>query len=45
MQQDVGIAEQQKVQKQGRDDHIKQLSYSPPTGIFLHNTRISKKDM
>ena len=26
MQQDVGIAEQQKVKKQGRDDHIKQLS-------------------
>ena len=30
MYQDVGIAEQQKVQKQGRDDHIKQLSIQPP---------------
>jgi len=26
MQQDVGIAERQKGEKQGRDDHVKQLS-------------------
>ena len=30
MLQDVGIAERQKVQKQGRDDHIKQLSIQTP---------------
>jgi len=42
MQQDVGIAERQKVQKQGRDGHLKQV-YNPPTGIFFHNRHISKR--
>ena len=35
MQQDVGIAERQKVQKQGRDDHIKQV-YKPPTSFSIY---------
>ena len=30
MKNDVGIAEQQKAEKQGRDDNIKQLSMQPP---------------
>ena len=30
MLQDVGIAKWQKVQKRGRDDHIKWLSIQPP---------------
>jgi len=34
MQQDVWIAEWQKIKNQGRDDHIKQLSMQPPIGIF-----------
>jgi len=42
MLQDIGIAEQQKVQKQGRDDHIKQV-YKPPTYLFRY-TRIMEKD-
>jgi len=32
MQQDVGIAEQQRVRKQ--DDHVKQLSLQPPYIFF-----------
>ena len=44
MQQHVGIAERQKVRKQERDDHIKQV-YSPHTGIFFQNMRIPNKDM
>jgi len=35
MQQDVGIAERQKVKKQGRDDHIKQLSIQTPYIYFF----------
>ena len=31
MQQDVGIADQQKAYKQGRDDSIKQFSTQLPT--------------
>ena len=34
MEQDVGIAEQQKVKKQGRDDHIHQLSIQTPYRII-----------
>ena len=33
-----------KVKKQGRDDH-KTVKYTTPTGIFFHNTCITKKDM
>jgi len=35
MYQDVGIAEQQKVKKQGRDDHIKQSSIQTPHISFF----------
>ena len=34
MLQDVGIADQQKVEKQGRDYSIKQLSIQPFTYLF-----------
>jgi len=37
MKEDVGIAEQQKVNEQGRDDHIKQLSIQISTGTFFNN--------
>ena len=37
MLQDVGIAEQQKVRKQGRDSHIKQSSIQPPTSCYIFN--------
>ena len=43
MQQNVGIAKQQKVQKQGRDDQIKQLSIQSPTYLF-HYMHITQKD-
>ena len=36
MLRDVGIAEQQKVGKQGRDDSIKQFSIQPHPTIFPH---------
>ena len=42
MYQGVGIAEQQKVKKQGRDDHIEQLSIQPPTYLY-HYMRIMEK--
>jgi len=32
----VGIAEWQKVQKQGRDDRVKQLSIQPPTYMITY---------
>ena len=37
------MAEQQKVKRQGRDDHIKRLSIQPPTYLF-HNTCIMEKN-
>ena len=45
MQQDVGIAEQQKVREQGRDGHIKQLlvSIQPPTHLFSLYTYYGKR--
>jgi len=43
MSQDVGIAERQNVQKQGRDDHIKQLSIQTPYISFRY-TRSMEKD-
>jgi len=42
MQQDVGIAEQEKVKKQGRDNHIKQC-IQPPTYLLLLYTCIMEK--
>ena len=38
MYQDVGIAEQQKVGKDGRDDSIKQVSTQPPYISCFHYT-------
>ena len=39
----LGIAGQQKVQKQGRDDHIKQLSIQPPYISFFDICVLWKK--
>jgi len=44
MYQDVGIAEQQKVEKQGRDDNVKQVSIQPPY-ISSFTMQIEEKDM
>ena len=41
--QDVGIAEQKKVKKQGRHNHIKQSSIRLPTYLFLLYTCIMEK--
>ena len=35
MQRDVGIADQQKPQKQGREDSIKKVQYTTPPYISL----------
>ena len=40
MKQDVGIAERQKVKKQGTDDHI---SIQPPIRICFHYVHITEK--
>ena len=43
MLQDVGTAEQQKLQKQGRDDHIKQV-YNPLQGS-ISIIRVYRKEI